>query len=102
MNHTATHCHCAADRQGSDHCPECGCEEYESTCDHQHFSVDLVDMSSTPDGKMRGLWLIAALRITLDEARLMEYDDADQLYNHLNEAESLLFDRNPADDRRNA
>ena len=34
MKHTATHCHCGADRQGSDHCPECGCEEFESVCDH--------------------------------------------------------------------
>lgn len=32
--HTPTHCHCGAHRRGSDHCPECGCEEYESRCDH--------------------------------------------------------------------
>lgn len=31
--HTATHCHCGTDRKGSDHCPECGCEEFESYCD---------------------------------------------------------------------
>lgn len=29
-------CHCGASMQGSDHCPECGCEEYEQTCDHVH------------------------------------------------------------------
>jgi hypothetical protein len=34
MHHTPTHCHCGADREGSDHCPECGCEEYESVCDY--------------------------------------------------------------------
>jgi hypothetical protein len=34
--HTETHCHCGAHRKGSDHCPECYCEEYESTCDHVH------------------------------------------------------------------
>jgi hypothetical protein len=32
--HTATHCHCGAHRRGSDHCPECMCEEWEGTCDH--------------------------------------------------------------------
>jgi hypothetical protein len=33
--HTETHCHCGADRRGSDHCHECYCEEFESTCDHE-------------------------------------------------------------------
>lgn len=28
-------CHCGSRMNGSDHCPECGCEEYESRCDHQ-------------------------------------------------------------------
>lgn len=27
---TETTCHCSADYAGSDHCPECGCEQYES------------------------------------------------------------------------
>lgn len=27
---------CTAPMRGSDHCPECGCEEYESYCDHVH------------------------------------------------------------------
>jgi hypothetical protein len=32
---TETHCHCGANYQGSDHCPECGCEQYESgDCGH--------------------------------------------------------------------
>jgi hypothetical protein len=26
-------CHCGADFAGSDHCPHCGCEQYESYCD---------------------------------------------------------------------
>lgn len=34
--HTETHCHCGAHRMGSDHCPECGCEEFESYCSHIH------------------------------------------------------------------
>lgn len=34
MEHTATHCHCGKHREGSDHCPECGCEEFERVCDH--------------------------------------------------------------------
>jgi len=38
MHHTATHCHCGAHRKGSDHCPECGCEEFESRCDHIHVT----------------------------------------------------------------
>lgn len=28
-------CHCGGDFKGSDHCPECGCEEFERTCDHK-------------------------------------------------------------------
>lgn len=28
-------CHCGSEMHGSDHCPTCGCEEYESTCDHR-------------------------------------------------------------------
>lgn len=32
---TETHCHCGAAYNGSDHCPECGCEQYESgDCGH--------------------------------------------------------------------
>lgn len=31
---TPTTCHCGSPMHGSDHCPECGCEEYESYCDH--------------------------------------------------------------------
>lgn len=38
-HHTATHCHCGAHRKGSDHCPECGCEEFETVCDHVAFGV---------------------------------------------------------------
>lgn len=34
--HTETHCHCGSSRGNSDHCPECGCEEFESVCDHVH------------------------------------------------------------------
>lgn len=30
---TGTHCHCGANKWGSDHCPYCGCEEWESGCD---------------------------------------------------------------------
>ena len=28
-------CHCGSPMRGSDHCPECGCEQYERTCSHQ-------------------------------------------------------------------
>lgn len=31
---TETTCHCAAPFNGSDHCPECGCEQFEAYCDH--------------------------------------------------------------------
>jgi hypothetical protein len=34
--HTETHCHCGSERGNSDHCPECGCEEFEGYCDHVH------------------------------------------------------------------
>ena len=34
FNDTETTCHCGADYKGSDHCPECQCEQYESLhCD---------------------------------------------------------------------
>ncbi len=28
-------CHCGGSFNGSDHCPCCGCEEHEATCDHK-------------------------------------------------------------------
>ena len=34
-----TTCHCGAAYGGSDHCPECGCEQYESgDCGHDEDS----------------------------------------------------------------
>jgi hypothetical protein len=30
---TETHCHCGAAYRGSDHCPNCYCEQYEGGCD---------------------------------------------------------------------
>lgn len=36
-NHTATHCHCGAARNGSDHCEFCGCEEFEGMCGYDHL-----------------------------------------------------------------
>lgn len=30
---TERRCHCGADFEGSDHCPFCGCEQYERYCD---------------------------------------------------------------------
>lgn len=33
-------CHCGGDMHGSDHCPFCGCEEHEGTCDHEHTDED--------------------------------------------------------------
>lgn len=33
---TTTHCHCGAAYNGSDHCPVCACEQYESgDCGHE-------------------------------------------------------------------
>lgn len=31
---TEDRCHCTAYMQGSDHCPECGCEQFERYCHH--------------------------------------------------------------------
>ena len=55
---TETHCHCGADKRGSDHCHCCGCEEFEATCDHvtcgdgfdraQLDNVDVID-DATPE-----------------------------------------------------
>lgn len=33
-------CHCGASYGGSDHCPACYCEQYESVCDHVHVEFD--------------------------------------------------------------
>jgi len=34
---TETHCHCNCAYEGSDHCPYCGCEQYESgDCGETH------------------------------------------------------------------
>lgn len=32
---TETHCHCGTAFKGSDHCPECHCEQFEAVCDHK-------------------------------------------------------------------
>lgn len=29
-------CHCGSEMKGSDHCPFCGCEEYEATCESKY------------------------------------------------------------------
>ncbi len=40
-NDTETHCHCGAEYRGSDHCAECGCEQYESDdCGRTHEPAD--------------------------------------------------------------
>ena len=33
-------CHCGSPMRGSDHCPDCMCEENESWCDHVHVPED--------------------------------------------------------------
>jgi hypothetical protein len=34
---TETHCHCGCPYAGSDHCPDCGCEQFESgDCGHTY------------------------------------------------------------------
>ena len=33
---TPDKCHCGSPMRGSDHCPECGCEEYEAYCEHEY------------------------------------------------------------------
>ena len=35
-----TYCHCGANMNNSDHCSECGCEEFEGTCTHKHVSLE--------------------------------------------------------------
>lgn len=50
---TETHCHCGARYDGCDHCPECGCEQYETPdCGHTaecegHESLDGAYMGVT-------------------------------------------------------
>jgi hypothetical protein len=55
---TETHCHCGAAYEGCDHCPECGCEQYETgDCGHVHLSAETrealrVMRRATPVGRM--------------------------------------------------
>lgn len=55
---TDTHCHCGAAYEGSDHCPECGCEQWESYCDHQHESAmyDHPDNAAPPCTNQYTAW----------------------------------------------
>lgn len=41
QNTTETTCHCAAPFNGSDHCAECGCEQYERFCNHTWASAEV-------------------------------------------------------------
>jgi len=49
-------CHCGSPMRGSDHCPACGCEEYEATCDLVFVPPpavsDLVAEGSVRDGML--------------------------------------------------
>lgn len=36
-------CHCGAEMPDSDHCPCCGCEQFERTCEHQCTCTDADD-----------------------------------------------------------
>lgn len=49
---TETHCHCSAAYNGSDHCPECGCEQYETYgCDDAPDIGVLARVLSCPFGQ---------------------------------------------------
>lgn len=39
---TETTCHCGAEYGGSDHCPVCMCEQYETTCTEIHVHAWIV------------------------------------------------------------
>lgn len=58
--HTATHCHCGCDRNGSDHCPECGCEEFESVCSHVSASAMRIVLVDSPYDREGGYWAVVA------------------------------------------
>ncbi len=53
---TETHCHCGGAYGGSDHCPECGCEQYETInvrdCGHttQAITSQGIEVSIGYDG----------------------------------------------------
>lgn len=45
-----THCHCGADMRGSDHCPACGCEQYEADCGRRPYEcVPVTDIVASVD-----------------------------------------------------
>jgi hypothetical protein len=52
---TATHCHCGAPMQGSDHCPACQCEEFECGCDENNRLVAIATIDN-PRWVVYGEW----------------------------------------------
>ena len=49
---TETHCHCGTDYRGSDHCPECGCEQYESGDCGWNMPIYMVGTTRPHTGKV--------------------------------------------------
>jgi primosomal protein N' len=73
MHHTDTHCHCGAHRKGSDHCPECGCEEFETVCSHVHGVQSVEDWMTAEPPPVRmdeetGWIFLGSDRLSQDEA----------------------------------
>ena len=49
-------CHCGAPMCGSDHCPLCGCEQYESYCKHRADDDEI--RAIIMGGRCQGVWFI--------------------------------------------
>lgn len=64
------HCHCGAHMNGSDHCPDCGCEQWERTCDHTHSHSDPIGFCFCPRDE-----ILDALRAAHASHRAFEADN---------------------------
>jgi hypothetical protein len=74
---TDTHCHCGCPYAGSDHCPDCGCEQFESgDCGHT-YGKDVGNMSyplTTKDKLDAAESNGSGFFLTRDEVKAVNYD----------------------------
>lgn len=97
------------DSQGLAFCEDCDRQQddedrADAAMQRPTFTLDTIELGKfgqdIESGKIRASVLISALRVTLDEGLLMEYEDTDTLYCAINAVEDQISERMPADDRR--
>lgn len=78
--HTPTHCHCGKRREMSDHCEECGCEEYERVCDHVHKSSGMTpqELAALPLDQLQNVVLNGVCTMLEDAGAYLDGRDNGQ------------------------